>query len=128
MALASEEESELDVLWEGLCSSIIGGVLCEIQLNTHSKSRIVHIDQVVPIWGNFDGNWIHDLPRKCELLFSEDHLEVVKKPGICEESTQPLANLHAKSVVLESSVQAWYCKNDWPGLFVGRALDNYEHI
>ena len=70
---------KLDVPWEGpdAIVTVISGILCEIQLNRGSKSRIVHVDKLVPVKVDFNGYWVHNLPKKHEVSFSEDHLEAV---------------------------------------------------
>ena len=56
----------------------MSGVLCEIQRNRRMKSRVVHMDKLVPVHGQYDGGWVATLPAKRERGVNEDHLKGVK--------------------------------------------------
>ena len=53
---------KLDMPWEGPYAivMVIGEILCEIQMNRRSRSKIVHVDKLRP----FDMDWVFKLPRK----------------------------------------------------------------
>lgn len=51
---------KLDSPWEGPYTVIrnIGEVVCQIQQNRKSKSKIVHKDKLLPVKGEHDGSWV----------------------------------------------------------------------
>ena len=61
---------KLDSQWEPEAYTVvrtIGDVLCQIQRNRRSKSRIVHKDKLLPVKGEHDGRWVFTLPSKKEM-------------------------------------------------------------
>ena len=59
----------------------------------------MHIGKLVPVRGDFDGTWVHALPTKHGVSFSEDHLEAVpllfkskhsKALGVLSKENNPL--------------------------------------
>ena len=71
----------LDVPWEGPYAvvTIMSGVLCEIQQSKCTKSRIVHMDKLDHVRGQYDGSWVTSLPSKREQGIDDDHLKGVKE-------------------------------------------------
>ena len=88
---------KLDVPWEGPFAvvSIIGNVLCQIQSSRRTKARIVHVDKLVPVRGQYDGAWVHGLPSKMEAQFCDEHLDglakMFKHPQPAARPVEPVA-------------------------------------
>jgi hypothetical protein len=57
---------KLDIPWEGPYTvlRVRRGILVDIQLNRHTKPKVVHIDKLAPVRKPFDGSWIEHIPKK----------------------------------------------------------------
>ena len=84
--------------------SIIGNVLCQIQSGRRTKPRIVHVDKLVPVQGQYDGAWVHELPSKMESQFCDEHLDGLAKMF---KNTQPAGRpVESVAVAVDDGVVA----------------------
>ena len=67
--------------------TIISWVLCKIQQSRMAKSRIEHMDKLVPVRSKYNAEWVTSLSAKKELGMDDDHLQEIS--ALFNEAKQP---------------------------------------
>ena len=69
---------------------ILGNVVFEIRMNRRSKSKIVHVDKLAPVKGEYDNSWVFKMPKK--LLEAKPYEDLEGVSNLFENSAVPVTS------------------------------------